>query len=66
MDPKSQRSKDQEGAISALNAAIDVLNLAKTSSIALAETVFGSVSTLLATTMVCFPLFCNGLLQAHA
>ena len=48
MEAKTQRHKEQEGAISALNAAIKALNLAKEiSSIISAKTVFGSVSVIL-------------------
>ena len=66
MEAKSQRSKEHQGAVSALNAAIKALSLAeKISSITPAKAVFGSVSTLLTLIMVCFLLFRNGLLQAH-
>ena len=50
----------------ALNAAIEVLNLAeKISSIAPAKVVFGSVNILLVTIRVCFPLFHNDPLRVH-
>ena len=56
MEAESQRLKEREGPISALNAAIKALNLAgKISSIAPAEAAFGSVNILLATIEVCFP-----------
>ena len=49
MEAKSQRPKGREGAISALNVAIEALNLAKeVSSITPAKAVFSSVSVLLA------------------
>ena len=49
MAETSKRPKEREGAISALNAAIEALNLAKDiSSIAPAKAVFGSVSVVLA------------------
>ena len=49
MEAESQRPKGQGGAISALNVAIEALNLAKeVSTIPLAKTVFGSVSVVLA------------------
>ena len=49
MEAESQRPKGQGGAISALNVAIEALNLAKeVSTIPLAKAVFGSVSVVLA------------------
>ena len=49
MESKPQRPKEREGVISALNAAIETLNLAKEiSSITPAKAVFGSVSVILA------------------
>ena len=49
MADKSQQPKEGDGVISALNAAIEGLNLAKEiSSIAPAKAVFGSVSIVLA------------------
>ena len=48
MQSKSQRPNEREGVISALNAAIETLNLAKEiSSITPAKAVFGSVSVIL-------------------
>ena len=48
MEAKSQRRKGQESKISALNAAIEALNLAKElSSVTPAKAVFGSVSVIL-------------------
>jgi hypothetical protein len=48
MDPASERPKGRDGALSALNVAIEGLNLAKEiSSVAPAKAVFGSVSVLL-------------------
>ena len=66
MKTESQRPKDRKDAISALNVSIEALSLAeKTASIASTKAVFGSVSTLLATTRVRFLLFCDDLLQIH-
>ena len=49
MEHKTQQPKEQEGTISALNALIEALNLAKeVSSITPAKAVFGSASILLA------------------
>jgi hypothetical protein len=49
MEDESQRPKGRDGAISALNAAIETLNLAKELSIVTpAKAVFGSVSVILA------------------
>ena len=57
MQFKSQRPNEQEGVISALNAAIETLNLAKEiSSITPAKAVFGSVSVILAVIRVSFLL----------
>ena len=48
MERKTQQPKEQEGTISALNALIEALNLAKeVSSITPAKAVFGSASILL-------------------
>ena len=60
MKAESQRPKEREGAILALDATIEVLNLAKeVSSIAPAKAVFGSVSVILAMIRVSFlPVFC--------
>ena len=56
MDTKSQRMKGPDGFLSALNLAIEGLNLAKeTSGIAPAKAVFGSVSILLVMIKVCVP-----------
>ena len=56
MESKSQRPNGREGTVSALNAAIEALNLVKElSSITPAKAVYGTVSTLLATIRVCFP-----------
>ena len=66
MQAESQRPKGQEGAISALNTAIEALNLAeKISGIAPVKAVLGSVGTLLTMIRVRFPLFCHDLLQVH-
>ena len=66
MDAKSQRSKEQEGATSALKAAIEALRLAENNSnIAPAKAVFGPVSTLLAMIRVCSPLFYNDMPWVH-
>ena len=55
MAGRSQGAKNQEGAISALDVAIEALNLAKEiSSIAPAKAVFGSVSVVLAMIRVSF------------
>ena len=49
MDANSKREKWQDGILSSLNAAIEVMNLAKeVASITPAKAVFGSVSVLLA------------------
>ena len=57
MEAKSRRPKGRESAISALNVAIEVLNLAKeVSSITPAKAVFGSVSVILAMIKVGFLL----------
>jgi len=48
MDAKSRRPKDREGAISALNAAIEAMNLAEgLSTITPAKEVFGSLGVTL-------------------
>ena len=65
MDTEFQQPKDLEGAISALNAAINTLDPAKSSCIAPAKTVLGSVSVLLVTIRVCFLLCRNDLLWIH-
>ena len=57
MKAESQRPKERDGVVSALNAAIEVLNLAKEiSSVTPAKAVFGSVSVILATIRVSFLL----------
>ena len=57
MEVGSQRPKEREDAILALNTAIEALNLAKNASaVAPAKTVFGSVSVILSTIRVCFLL----------
>jgi hypothetical protein len=51
MEAESQRPNEREGTISALNAAIEAMNLAKElSSITPAKAVFGSVSVILTMT----------------
>ena len=56
MEVEPQRPKGREGTISTLNAAIEVINLAKeVSSIAPAGAVFGSVSVILTTIKVSLP-----------
>jgi hypothetical protein len=66
MEFESQQPKGQEAAISALNTAVEAMNLAeKTSTVAPSKIVFGSVSTLLALVRVCLPLFCNDPLQIY-
>lgn len=58
MEANAKQSKEREGTVSALNAAIEVLSLAKeASSIAPANAVFGSVSIVLAMIRVGSPLF---------
>jgi len=55
MEAESQQPKEREGAISALNAAIDALNLAKEiSTVTPAKAVFGSVGVILAMIRVSF------------
>ena len=57
MTTKSQPPKGREGTLSLLSAAIEAVNLAeKLSSITPAQAVFGTVSALLTTIKVCFPL----------
>ena len=66
METDSQQPGGREGAISALNAAIQDTGLAENvSSIAPAKAVFGSVTVLLALIRVRFLLFCDDLLQVH-
>ena len=55
MEVKSQRPREREGIVLALDAAIEVMNLAKEiSSITSAKAVFGSVSVIL--TMIKFSI----------
>jgi len=57
MEAKSRRPKGKENTISALNASIEALNLAKEiASITPAKAVFGSVSVILVTIRVSPPL----------
>jgi len=66
METGSQRPEGREGAISALNAAIEAVNLAeKISSIPPAKTVLGSVSALLGAIRVFFLPFYNDLRQVY-
>jgi len=66
MDAKTQRPKDREGAISALNAAVEVLNIIKeVASVTPAKAAFGSVSVLLTMIRVCLALLCSDGLQVH-
>ena len=58
MKDDSQRSKEREAD---LDAAIEAMDLAKTSSIPPAKAVFGSITILLTTIRVCFLLFRNDL-----
>ena len=62
MKADSKRQKEREAD---LNAAIQALDSAKTSSIPPAKAVFGSVAILLTTVRVCFLLFRSDLLQVH-
>ena len=62
MKAGSQRCKEREAD---LNAAIEALDLAKTSSILPAKAVFDTVTVLLTTIRVGFLSFRNGLLQIH-
>ena len=66
MNPKSQRPKDREGAISALDTAIEDLNLAqKVSSITPAKGGFGTVGILLADIRVYSLLINDDLPRVH-
>ena len=66
MDVNSQRQKGRDGALSSLNMAIDVINLAKDIvDIAPAKAAFGSVSALLTMIRVRFFLFCNDELRVY-
>ena len=66
METKSRRPNEGEGAISALNASIEALNLSKTPSFPPAKAVFDSVIGLLTLIRVFFLLFCKDLLRVHA
>jgi len=60
MTTKSQQPKNREGALSSLNVAIDIVNLAKeVSDVTPAKATFGTVSILL--TMIRVRLLCNGM-----
>lgn len=66
MESESKKPKGRNAAISALNGAIEAVNLAeKISTIVPAKTVFGSVGTLLMLIRVCFLLFCDDILQVY-
>ena len=63
MEAKSRRSKEREGAISALNTAVEALKVVgNTLSVTPAKTAFSSVSALLAMIRVRFLLFFKDLL----
>ena len=67
MDADSRRTKGRDSVLSALNIAIEALNLAKDiSTIAPAQAVFGSVSILLTMIRVRFLSFSDDTLQTHA
>ena len=66
MDAESQPTKGQNGVLSSLNVAIEVLNIAKdVSGIAPAQAVFGSVSILLTMIRVRFLPFSDDTLQVY-
>ena len=66
MDADSQRTKGRDTVLSALNIAIETLNLAKDiSTIAPAQAVFGSVSILLTMIRVRFLPFSDDTLQVY-
>jgi len=66
MDVNSQQPKGQGGALSSLNVAIEVLNLAKeVSDITPAKAAFGSVSVLLTMVRVRSPRFCDDEFEVH-
>ena len=66
MDAESQPTKGQNGVLSSLNVAIEVLNIAKdVSGIAPAQAVFGSVSILLTMIRVRFHPFSDDTLQVY-
>ena len=67
MAANSQRPSGRDSVLSSLNAAIEVLNLAKeVSSVTPAKAVFGSVSVLLTMIRVRAPLFSDDLFEVHA
>jgi len=64
MEAKSRRPEGRDNTVSALNAAIEALNLAKGfSSIMPTQTVFGTVSIILTTVKVSLLLFFIGWLS---
>ena len=66
METESQRPRGREGAVSALSAATEALNLAeKNSSITSAKAVFNTASNLLTIVRVCFLLVCHDLFQVY-
>ena len=66
MDTKSQRQKGRDSALSSLDLAIELLNLAKeVSSITPVKAVFGTVSALLAMIRVRAILFSHEIFQVH-
>ena len=66
MQTESKQPEGRAGIISALNEAVEAVDLAgKTSAITPAKDVFGSVGTLLTLIRVCFLLSCNNLLQIY-
>jgi hypothetical protein len=65
MEANPQRPKGREGAISALNEAIEALDSVKISSFPPAKAVFDSVAVLLTLIRVRFLLCCNDMLQIH-
>ena len=66
MEIESKKPRGRETAISALNAAVEAMNLAeKISTITPAKTVFRSVGILLTLIVVCFLLSCNDLLRIY-
>jgi len=66
MSANPQRPKRRDGTLSALNVAIDAMNLAKEAmSMTPAKGVFGSVSILLTMIKVRFPPLSDDLLEVH-
>ena len=66
MTNNSQRPKGRDGILSALNMAIDTLNLAKeVASVTPAKAAFGSVAILLAMIRVSFLPFCDETFWVH-